>query len=412
MGHMTVPPRRPPQRPHPSRRQLLRGLGAAAIAAALDGCAAGAARPDRPLLVLPRLRATPELITRITVCTRPFRAAGPRVELEQIGAKAVVHNYGHGGSGWSLSWGSSAIAADLALRTGAREIAVIGCGALGITSALLLQRAGARVTIYAKELPPDVRSSLATGVWSPDSRICMEASATPAFKERWASMARRSFAAHQDWLGLPGKPVQFCDFYGVRDAPDGKPRSGATAAPPKEDPRPRFAELQHELIPELSPRAERFPPGTHSLGNRSLWRNPALMFNLNAYQRMLVADFLAAGGRVEVREFRAADELSKLEQKTLVNATGYGAKALLGDASIIPVRGQLARTPPQPGIEYGLYYKGAAFVPRPDGFVFQLLGEGDYFGYGLEGTEVQRPEAELAVSTIGRLFAEGPLANR
>ena len=34
-------------------------------------------------------------------------------------------------------------------------VAVIGCGALGLTSAILLQQAGARVTIYAKERPPE-----------------------------------------------------------------------------------------------------------------------------------------------------------------------------------------------------------------------------------------------------------------
>ncbi len=84
-------------------------------------------------------------------------------------SKLVVHNYGHGGSGWSLSWGSSAVAVRKAMASGERDIAVIGCGALGLTSALLLQRAGARVTIYAKDLPPNVRSSLATGLF--DSRL-------------------------------------------------------------------------------------------------------------------------------------------------------------------------------------------------------------------------------------------------
>ena len=39
----------------------------------------------------------------ITVCLRPFRAQGPRIEAETIGDALVVHNYGHGGSGWSLS---------------------------------------------------------------------------------------------------------------------------------------------------------------------------------------------------------------------------------------------------------------------------------------------------------------------
>src|SRR5580698_1515628 len=174
--------------PHPLRRRDLLIGGASILAAgALQGCAAGgrrtwghAASAER-LEFLP-LRATTDRITQITVCTRPFRAQGPCLDVEQIGQKIIVHNYGHGGSGWSLSWGSSGIAVEKALATGEREIAVIGCGALGLTSGLLLQRAGARVTIYAKDLPPNVRSSLASGLWTPDSRICLEENATPAFK--------------------------------------------------------------------------------------------------------------------------------------------------------------------------------------------------------------------------------------
>jgi len=118
------------------------------------GCARKAQLVPPPANVLPRLmpiRAELDRIFRTTVCSRPFRAAGPRLEVERVGDKIVVHNYGHGGSGWSLSWGSSAIAVEKAMANGTRDIAIIGCGALGITSATLLQRAKAKVTIYAKE---------------------------------------------------------------------------------------------------------------------------------------------------------------------------------------------------------------------------------------------------------------------
>ena len=387
------------------RRHVLLGMGAAVVAAVLDGCAidVDTARPGRSpsrVLALPRLRASPDLITRITVCTRPFRAAGPRIEVEQIGSATVVHNYGHGGSGWSLSWGSSSVATELALRTGARDIAVVGCGALGLTSAILLQRAGARVTIYAKDLPPNVRSSLATGVWSPDSRICLAESATPAFKRLWETMARKSFDTYQTLIGLPDNPVQFFDFYGVRDAVDAKRRPAQS-----DDPRPKFAELQRELLGDLSPKSEAFGPGSHPFGRRYLDGGATMMFNINAYQRMLVADFLASGGQIDVREFHSPADFSTLRQKTLINATGYGAKALLGDASIIPVRGQIARMAPQPGIDYGLFYQGVAFVPRADGFVFQRVGDSDYYGYGDETTTPSRAEAELAVNTIAGLYS-------
>jgi hypothetical protein len=49
-----------------------------------------------------------------------------------------------------------------------------------------------------------------------------------------------------------------------------------------------------------------------------------MMFNINAYARLLVADCVANGGQIEIREFVSPAELSTLRQKTLINATGYG----------------------------------------------------------------------------------------
>jgi hypothetical protein len=64
---------------------------------------------------------------------------------------------------------------------GLQECAVLGCGALGLTAALTAQRMGLRVTIYAKERPPYVRSARATGAWTPDSRIALTSAVAPDF---------------------------------------------------------------------------------------------------------------------------------------------------------------------------------------------------------------------------------------
>ena len=47
-------------------------------------------------------------------CTRPFRAQGPRIEPERLAGKTVIHNYGHGGSGFTVSWGCAEEVARLA----------------------------------------------------------------------------------------------------------------------------------------------------------------------------------------------------------------------------------------------------------------------------------------------------------
>jgi glycine/D-amino acid oxidase-like deaminating enzyme len=387
------------------RRRVLTGAAAALLVGALDSCAVPpvpATRVALPAgrLQLPPLRAEIDRITAITVCTRPFRPDGPRLDVERLGDQTIVHNYGHGGSGWSLSWGSSAIATDKALATGEREIAVLGCGALGLTSGLLLQRAGARVTIYAKDLPPNVRSSLATGVWTPDSRICLEQYATPPFKRLWESMARRSWQTYQSLLGLPGEPVEYIDEYYVSDA-----GVSASDRDPPTDGRPPFAKLERELLGDLTPRPKDFSPGSHPFGTRTLRGTSRMMFNISAYARMLVSDFLASGGKIEVVEFHRPADLRALHQKTIINATGYGARALFGDESVVPVRGQLARMIPQPDVRYGLIYQNVSFVPRRDGLVFQAIGENDYYGFGDDTTVPDRGEAERAVRTIASLYA-------
>ena len=393
--------------PRIGRRQVLTGAGAACLLTALDGCSGGLLRPTPDVpgpgrLRLTPLRATPDRITRVTVCTRPFRAQGPRLDTEQFGTKTIIHNYGHGGSGWSLSWGSSAIAVQKAMATGTRRLGVIGCGALGLTSALLAQRAGADVTIYAKDVPPNVRSSLATGVWSPDSRLCLEEHATPAFKRTWQAMTRDSFQTYQTLLGLPGHPVEFFDNYAVRDMSAAAGGRQSRRAP---DDRKPFAELQSELVGDLIPRGEDFGPGSHSLGNRTLHRNTLMMFNLATYSRLLVSDFLANGGKIVIAQFQTVADFSTLRETTLINATGYGARALFNDQSLIPVRGQLARMMPQENVKYGLFYKDVAFVPRRDGFVFQVVGENDYYGFNDESADPDRAEAEHAVTTIAGLYA-------
>ncbi len=382
-----------------ARRHFLTRAGAAAFVGALGGCTLDTRRrSDRPELELPPLRIGADRISAITVCTRPFRAQGPRLEAERRGDKTVIHHYGHGGSGWSLSWGSGYEAMQLALATGERDFAVIGCGAIGLTTAVLLARTGARVTIYAKDLPPFTRSALATGMFTPDSRIALAEYVTPEFKRSWNDRARYSYRTYQSLLGLADQPVEYLDFYLVHG------EQALVASKEANEDRPAFAQLERELLADLEPTKETFRAGTHTLGAHSLTRSTTLMFNLSAYTRLLMSEYRSTGGKIEVAEFTSPADFSRLTQKTLVNATGYGARALLNDESVIPVRGQLARTPPQEGIHYGLAYQDSVFVPRRDGFVFQVIGDDDYYGYGIDTTTPDRGEAEHAIQTIRSLF--------
>ena len=95
-----------------------RGLLQTSLAAALAGCSTKPDSSFEPAAPLAPIRARTDRIFDIAVCLRPFRPAGPRVETERLGNVLIVHNYGHGGSGWSLSWGSAMEALPLILSTG------------------------------------------------------------------------------------------------------------------------------------------------------------------------------------------------------------------------------------------------------------------------------------------------------
>lgn len=375
-------------------------LGAAALSALATTAWAEAARQGfapRPLLA--PIWARPDRVIDIAVCTRPFRAQGPRIEAERMGRQTVIHNYGHGGSGWSLSWGSAQLAVRMALASGERQLGVIGCGAIGLTTALAAQRAGLKVRIYCRELPPEVRSSAATGVWSPDSRLCTEAHATPAFARQWEQMARHSFRMYQSLLGLAGDPVEWREGYVLSDTPFDQP----LPEQPETQAEPDYAELE-PLLADIRPRSQVLSSEEHPFSVPHVRRYQQLVFNLPAYSRLLLEDFMRFGGEIVHRDFTSPRQFAGLPERTLVNATGYGARALLGDTSITPVRGQTARLIPQPEVHYGLNYRGHNLnvVPRRDGILVQAQAFGDF---GSADSTPDRAATLAAVNRLAGLFA-------
>jgi glycine/D-amino acid oxidase-like deaminating enzyme len=346
------------------------------------------------------IRADPDSLTRITVCTRPFRAAGPRLDIEQLGEKTVFHNYGHGGSGWSLSWGSASVVLEkvLARSQGERDIAVIGAGAIGLTTAISAQRLGFRPTIYAKEQFPFVRSARATGSYTPDSRIALTKSASPDFPALWERMARASFAMYQSYLGLPGTPIEWTDRYTfsnlTREQIDARDDAGNTHG---------FASY-YDRIADLYPgrRELELRDGQKPYNVRTARRSTGMTFNISAYWRTLVEEYKLGGGTIEPREFVTPRDVASVTQRLIVNCTGYGARALWSDESLIPVRGQIGWLPPQEGVNYGMALDGLIITGRRDGIAVQPTPQGDDTGWN-DGSEI--PDRDAAVAGVNQLAA-------
>ena len=71
---------------------------------------------------------------------RPAALPRPRASSSAVSSWAIrrwSHNYGHGGGGITLSWGSSKLATELGLQGHSGPVAVLGSGVMGLSTARL-----------------------------------------------------------------------------------------------------------------------------------------------------------------------------------------------------------------------------------------------------------------------------------
>ncbi len=334
-----------------TRRALLQSMAALPFA---SGCAGtnfkGPQNYTPSGLPLRRVRVSPDRVVRVVTGLRPYRPSGFVLRAEPFGEKTLIHNYGHGGGGITLSWGTSQLAVNLAMHSEHRRCAVIGCGAVGLASARLLQRHGWEVTIYAKDLPPHTTSNIAGAQWSPAS-FFEEEFVDDAFYETLRTAMRHSYIEFQNLVG-PAYGVRWVSNYLLSDS---EIREG--------DMRLRYPDMFPELR-SLTPSRHPFP-ASHALHFDTMFIEPPV------YLPAIMRDYRGAGGQIQVREFRDQAELQTLDEPVIINCTGLGSRDLFGDRELIPVKGQLVVLKPEEDINYLMIKNGIYMFPRQDGV---LLG--------------------------------------
>jgi D-amino-acid oxidase len=334
-------------------------------------------------------------VIREIVGLRPFRAEGFLVEAQRLDNKLLVHNYGHGGAGITLSWGTAslavALARDFPLARAARpqrrprtvpprRFAVLGCGVNGLSTARLLQRrfqdGPGTVTIYAKDLPPETTSNIAGGFWSPTSVYDSQA-ASLKFIEQFRLACRISNQEFQSLVG-PEYGVRWIDTFELyrneaslaRDLPGGN---------------------------DLYPQQEIHRDQEHYFGFPFVRQYSTMLIEPAVYLGALLRDFYIAGGKLVVKAFRSREEIKRLPETVIFNCTGLGSRALFDDQKLSPVRGQLEVLLPQPDVDYCYLGNGYMF-PRRDGIV--LGGTFDHDNWSLapnpeQTTQILNAHAEI-----------------
>ena len=315
----------------------------------------------------------------------------------------------------SLSWGSADIAVQKAMSVSPKQIAVIGCGIIGLTSAITAQRAGAQVTIYTRELLPRTRSVRANGSWTPDSRIALTAEAPANFGDTWEQMARMSWKTLRSYLGLPGNPVAFTDQYYLSDTPFGQEAPRDPSIPPLPPPTWQGLPTQssdfaryEDRIKELMPLSQILTDEINPFPVKHVRRSTGLFFNFTEYGHLLTSQFFAAGGKIEMRDFHAPSELAQLKEKVVINCPGIAARDWWKDKNMVPVRGQTGWLIPQPEVNYGLTYRNVQTLSKSDGIMVIALENGELKGYNDSDESVRRAESERAVRVIEELYSRFP----
>jgi hypothetical protein len=204
---------------------------------------------------------------------------------------------------------------------------------------------------------------------------------------------------YQSYLGMPGTPIEWTDRYMLTDQ-DPEQSRGAM----REGDTHGFAHY-NSRIADLTPRPQEIPAGAHPFPTKYVQRSTSLSFNVADYSRQLLNDFLIAGGVIETREFHSPQEISAVPQPVIINCTGYGARQLWSDESIVPVRGQIAWLIPQEGVHYGIYYKGINVLARRDGIVVQPGLGGDDEGWNDINEQPDRAAAEAGVQVLQELYS-------
>ncbi|HEY0602204.1 MAG TPA: FAD-dependent oxidoreductase [Herpetosiphonaceae bacterium] len=251
------------------------------------------------------------------------------------------------------------------------EALVIGCGVSGLSTAICLQEAGWRVTIWTATLPPDTTSSVAAAIWYPYK----------AYPEHLVvGWSKFTYAVFETFARNPTTGVIMRENVEVSRTPLPDPW-WSSAVPDLR--RLTAAELPAGYVDALA------------------FTTPVI--EMPVYLRYLMDRFTRAGGTVDIRLVSSLAEATEI-YPVIFNCTGLGSHSLLHDAQMAPIRGQVVRVA-NPGIE-----RAWLDEEHPDGMVYIVPRANDCIlgGTAIEGVWDMTPDPATAEAILRRCIGLEP----
>ena len=246
------------------------------------------------------------------------------------------------------------------------RVVVVGAGVVGLTCAVRLAEAGHEAHVLARDLPHETTSAVAAALWYPYRALP---------QDRVTAWSARTYEVLTELAQQSGTGVW------VRD--------GVELLGPEAPDQPWWRAAVPDLTTVPDP-APGYPRG---------WRLALPVAEMDAYLEHLVARLERAGGTL-TRHWLAELPASGV----VVNASGLASRALAGDSTLYPVRGQVVKVA-QTGVQEWLIESSDEerplyVVPREHDVV--VGGTADADSWDL------RPDPETATAILARATALVP----
>lgn len=245
------------------------------------------------------------------------------------------------------------------------DATVIGCGVIGLTTAVRLREAGFDAGIVTAAMPRDTTSGVAAAIWYPYK-------AYP--EDRVLDWGRRTFEVFEGLAGEPGTGVRMREGVELHRGPAPEPWWAAAV--------PGVRRCAGDELPA---------------GCRDGHAFTVPVVEMPVYLDYLLGRFATSGGVVERRTVRSLEE----EAGTcgvLVNCAGLGARELANDEDVAPIRGQVVRVR-NPGVE-----RFVLDEENPEGVTYVVPRTEDCIlgGTAEEGSWNLEPDPETAAGILRR----------